>query len=296
MAEISVIIPVYNRPLLLLDAAGSVLRQTHTDFELIIIDDGSTDGTRAAAEKIVSESGGRCRLLSTVHAGMPGAARNRGIEVATGRYLAFLDSDDYWTPEKLEKQLELMRTSGAKLSHTREVWDREGRRVSQKGQKHRREGDIFEDALKKCTIGPSTVMVDREFCHETGGFHEKLEIAEDYEYWLRITSRNEVAYLNEAHTVKRAGNWEQLSEKYGKIEWFRLCALAGLLDIELPGNAAGAAYLSGYSWGGFSGARLEAALDEFVFKSGVWASGCRKHGRPDEAQRMEDIIKSIGRK
>lgn len=296
MAEISVIIPVYNRPSLLLEAADSVLSQSFTDIELIIVDDGSTDETPAAAASVAGLDGNRCRLITTPHCGMPGAARNRGIEAASGRYLAFLDSDDYWLPEKLEKQFELMKSTGAVFSHTRERWDREGRTVSQKGQKHRREGDVFADALKKCTIGPSTVMIDREYCIETGGFHEMLEIAEDYEYWLRISAVAPVAYLEEPLTVKRAGKWEQLSEKYGKIEWFRLCALAGLLGIELPGGPIGASYLEGYSWKGFSGAQKDAALDEFAFKSGVWAAGCRKHGRPDEAQAIEEIIKSIGRK
>jgi glycosyltransferase involved in cell wall biosynthesis len=296
MTEISVIIPVYNRPRLLVEAASSVLKQTYTDFELIIVDDGSTDGTPVAARGIEAESEGRCRVLSVPHSGMPGAARNRGIEAATGHYIAFLDSDDYWSPLKLEKQILLMKESGAVLSHTLETWNREGRVISQKGQKHRREGDVFSDALKKCTIGPSTVMIDRKFCLATGGFHENLEIAEDYEYWLRITSDNKVAYLNEALTVKRAGKWEQLSEKYGKIEWFRLCALAGLLDIRLPGNEVEPTYLEGYSWTIFSEGRHESALDEFFFKCGIWAAGCRKRGRPLEAQRLEELVKSIGRK
>jgi len=293
MAEISVIIPVYNRPRLLLDAGRSVLAQTFSDFELIIIDDGSTDHTIEAAGRIEAESGGRCRIITVPHSGMPGAARNRGIEAAGGRYLAFLDSDDYWTPEKLKTQQKLMCESGANLSHTLEIWNREGREISQKGQKHSREGNVFPDALKKCTIGPSTVMIDREFCLATGGFHENLEIAEDYEYWLRITSASPVAYLHEAHTVKRAGKWAQLSEKYGKIEWFRLTALAGLLGVQLPDGAVCPAYLDGYRWRGFSDEYRKAAMEELSFKCGVWAAGCRKRGRFAEASQMEDLITKL---
>ncbi|MBI9106261.1 MAG: glycosyltransferase family 2 protein [Spirochaetales bacterium] len=299
MAEISVIIPVYNRPELLLEAAVSVLEQTFTDFELIIVDDGSTDGTPEVAERIAADGGGRCRVLSTQHRGMPGAARNSGIKAAGGRYLAFLDSDDLWLPEKLQRQHELMTRTGAKMSHTRETWLREGREVSQKRQKHRREGLIFADALKKCIIGPSTVMIDRKYCLLTGGFHAGLEIAEDYEYWLRITRSLEVAYIDEALTVKRAGKWDQLSEKYGKIEWFKLAALAGLLGCSLSGGdddaETEAVYLDGYRWDGFDGGQLEAALEEFVFKCGVFASGCRKRGRTAEAAQIEELTKSIRR-
>ena len=292
MTDISVIIPVYNRPGLLKDAAASVFSQTFTDFELIIVDDGSTDETPTVAASLAAstEAAGRCRVLTVPHSGFPGAARNRGAEAASGRFLAFLDSDDAWLPEKLDLQLKYMVESGCEISHTREIWRRGEKTVSQKGQKHRREGDIFADALKKCIIGPSTVMMSRRLYLESGGFHERLEIVEDYEYWLRLTSRREVGYLYEELTYKRAGTWPQLSEKYGKIEWFRLCALAGLLGIKLPGFNVGAAYLDGYVWPGFDEEHMEAAMSEFVFKCGVWAAGCRKREKWSEAEQFDAII------
>ena len=292
MPEISVIIPVYNRPELLCEAASSVFAQSFTDFELLIVDDGSTDSTPEAAAALAESpaAAGRCRVITDAHSGFPGAARNRGAEAARGRYIAFLDSDDTWLPEKLQLQYDLMREAGAKISHTREIWRRGEKIVSQNGQKHRRKGAIFSDALKKCIIGPSTVMMDRLFYIETGGFHERLEIAEDYEYWLRITCGQPVDYLEKELTVKRAGGWSQLSEKYGKIEWFRLCALAELLGIDIPGFDAGAIYLSGYVWGGFSAECRAVAMDELIFKCGVWAAGCRKRGRFTEAEQIDAII------
>ena len=296
MPEVSVIIPVYNRPELLLEAAESVFAQTFADYELIIVDDGSTDGTQASAAGLAGSAAadGRCRIISTAHTGFPGAARNRGAAAASGRYLAFLDSDDYWLPEKLALQYKHMRNTGMKLSHTREIWLREGREVSQKSQKHKREGYVFTDALKKCIIGPSTTMIDREYYLAGGGFHEQLEIAEDYEYWLRITCGQPVGYLNEALTCKRAGAWPQLSEKYGKIEWFRLCALGGLLGIAVPGFSADAVYMQDYRWRGFSSEASADAVDEFIFKCGVWAAGCRKRGRISEAEQIDAIITGIG--
>jgi len=294
MPEISVIIPVYNRPELLREAVESVFAQSFTDYELIIVDDGSTDETAAvAAELAESEaSSGRCRVLTIPHSGFAGAARNRGVETAEGRYIAFLDSDDTWMPEKLELQSACMSSGGHRISHTREQWLRGDKTVSQKGQKHQRDGNVFADALKKCIIGPSTVMIEREYYMASGGFHEGLEIAEDYEYWLRITCGQLVGYLGETLTIKRAGGWPQLSEKYGRIEWFRLCALARLLGIKLPGFNEESKYLSGYCWQGFEPQAEKAAIDELIFKCGVWAAGCRKRGRISEAEQIDAIIEA----
>ena len=307
MSAISVIIPVYNRPELLKEAAQSVFAQSFRDFELVIVDDGSTDETPVTARELAdrTEAAGRCRVVTILHTGFPGAARNRGAEAAEGKYLAFLDSDDTWLPEKLGHQLSFMagkgkavqgqadEKAGYRITHTREVWQRGDKIVSQKGQKHQREGDVFTDALKKCIIGPSTTMMERSLFIETGGFHEHIEIAEDYEYWLRITSQYQVGYVHEALTYKRAGGWPQLSEKYGRIEWFRLCALANLLGIEIPGSPlaeSGQSYLPGYRWTGFTGKNYSLALEELIFKCSVWAAGCRKRKRFSEAALFDDII------
>ena len=135
-----------------------------------------------------------------------------------------------WLPEKLKTQrLRLDRDGETALCHTREIWLRNGVTVSQKKQKHRREGDLFYDSLKKCIIGPSTVLLRRSVFKELGGFDETLEIAEDYEFWLRWTDRFPVVYCDEPLIVKRAGNWPQLSTRYGQIEIFRLRALLLLL-------------------------------------------------------------------
>ncbi len=264
MPLVTVVVPHYNRSALLLEAVDSVLHQILEDFELLIVDDGST----APLPELPSDN--RLRLIRKPHTGMPGEVRNRGAEAEAGRFLGFLDSDDLWKPEKLARQVAFMKDTGVRISHTREQWLRGSRQVSQASQKHRREGDIFEDALKKCIIGPSTVMMEASLFRETGGFDETLEIAEDYEYWLRITARYPVGYLHEILTVKRAGDWHQLSEKYGRIEIFRIEGLKKLVD-------------SGY----FPPERMTLARAELARKCRIYAAGCRKRGKIEEAVEYE---------
>jgi hypothetical protein len=273
---VSVIIPVYNRARLVREAVESVRAQTFGDFELIVVDDGSTDETPAVlAEIAASTPDGRLRVRRIAHDGHPGAVRNRAAEQARGRYLAFLDADDLWRPQKLELQLALH--GSARISHTRELWLRNGREISQRGMNHAREGEVFADALGKCTIGPSTVILERRLFEESGGFREDLEIAEDYELWLRITAREQVAYLDEPLTVKRAGHGDQLSEKYGQIEVFRIAALRDLVrggffdrvDAELRAD--------------HGPARSAPARTELARKCRIYAAGCEKRGRHTEA-------------
>ncbi len=264
---ISVLVPTYNRKALLRESLESVFAQDFSGYEVIVVDDGSNDGT----EKMIAGLRKRfnLRYIRVNHSGMPGKVRNIGAAEAKGDFLAFLDSDDLWLPEKLSRQMRYMKKGGARISHTREIWLREGREISQKGQKHRREGMIFRDALKKCIIGPSTVIMERDFFEESGGFREDLEIAEDYEFWLRITCRNPVGYLDEALTVKRAGGWDQLSEKYGHIEYFRIKGLRALV-----GN-------------GYFEDLHALARQELVRKCRIYAAGCSKRGRAEEAARFE---------
>ena len=211
------------------------------------------------------------------HTGMAGLVRNRGVDAASAGYIAFLDSDDLWEKDKLKKQFSLMqacKSENIRIIHTREKWLRGDRIVSQKSQKHKREGFIFEDALWKCIIGPSTVMLEKSLFYEAGGFREDLEVAEDYELWLRITDHEKAGYIDEMLTVKRAGDWEQLSEKYGQIEIFRIDALKNLLEKSY-----------------FSGENKVMASDVFSRKCRIYASGCRKRRKNDEALYYENLAK-----
>ena len=261
---VSVIIPTYNRRDLVGEAIKSVRMQTYPNYEIIVVDDGSDDGSDGlSGEKDLV-------YLRLAHSGMAGRVRNAGVDAARGKLVAFLDSDDLWRPQKLE--LQVPSCGRFRITHTRELWLRNGVEVSQKGQRHRREGMIFEDSLRKCIIGPSTVMMERSLFTETGGFREDIEIGEDYEYWLRITPANKVGYVDEPLTVKRAGHGDQLTEKYGHIEIFRIEALLNLLQ-----------------GGGIPGRLQPSAATELARKCRIYAAGARKRGKIDEAERYEAV-------
>jgi len=243
---------------------------------LVVVDDGSTDGTEEYVQSL-NNPRNLCHL-KIPHCGMPGKVRNAGARLATGEYLAFLDSDDLWKPEKLALQVAFFEEHPEfRICHTREIWQRGEKTVSQAGQKHRRSGKIFTDALKKCIIGPSTVMMQRELFEEFGGFREDLEIAEDYELWLRITARVPVGYIDEPLVIKRGGHADQLSEKYGQIEIFRIKALH--LNLEE---------------GFFEGEQRQLAARELVRKCRIYAQGCEKRGKAEEAVHHREIARRYG--
>ena len=259
---VSVIIPTFNRLGFLKEAVESVEKQSCRDFELIIVDDGSTDGTGGYLESLTA------KYIRLEHTGFPGRVRNAGAKAADGKYLAFLDSDDLWKPEKLNKQIEYLAAYPKKeICHTREVWLRNGREVSQSKQRHKRSGNIFKHALEKCIIGPSTVMLSSRLFTETGGFLEDMEIAEDYELWLRITNGYEVGYINEPLVIKRGGHRDQLSEKYGQIEIFRIQALQQNLEAGI-----------------FHGENKILAGIEMARKCRIYGNGALKRGNVKEGE------------
>jgi len=278
---VSIIIPVYNRKELVKEAVASISRQTYTDYEVIAADDGSDDGLEECVSSFRRQVK-RFKYVSLSHCGFPGAVRNAGIEKAEGEYIAFLDSDDLWYPDKLELQISLLEAKPhIPLVHAREIWIRSGSTVSQKGQKHRREGDVFMDSLKKCIIGPSTVCVRREFLDAVGLFRDDMEIAEDYELWLRATARSEVGYIDVPLVEKRAGHGSlQLSEKYGQIEIFRI---EGLFDL-----VRGRWFADGTERGA---ACQDAAEEELLRKTAIYAAGARKRGWAEAAASLEKRVR-----
>ncbi len=276
---ISVVIPSYNRLPLLQQAVESVFHQTCDQVELILVDDGSTDGTEGFGAALATDKP-NVHYLRLEHSGMPGQVRNAGARLAGGKYLAFLDSDDLWQSEKLARQLAFFEQHPEiRICHTREVWLRGGKEVSQAGQRHARSGHIFPDALKKCIIGPSTVMLERSLFEELGGFREDLEIAEDYELWLRLTNPCPVGYIDEPLVIKRGGHADQLSEKYGQIEIFRIEALKQNVDAGL-----------------FSSDKRRLACRELARKCRIYAAGCLKGGRTEEERQYRSLAQSYKEK
>lgn len=193
--QLSVIIPTYNRVDYLREAIESVLAQTFTDFELIVVDDGSTDGTR----ELAASYKGRVRYISQQNCG-PSAARNNGIKNAVGRYIAFLDSDDIWLPEMLAKQVAMLsKDPAAGLTATGYGLINTGHQLTgtiimkEDELADARNGDLYKNFF-----ATSSVMV-KKLCFQTVGlFNENLHFAEDWDMWIRILQRYSFVYLPEA--------------------------------------------------------------------------------------------------
>ena len=193
-----------------------------------MVDDGSTDETYQQFPVAFPT----VKFLHQNNQGVS-SARNRGIREAAGDWLAFLDSDDEWLPNKLERQLaEIEKTPEYRMSHTNEVWIRRGRRVNPM-KKHRKYGGwIFDKCLPLCTISPSSALVHRSVLEQVGTFDESFEVCEDYELWLRICSQYPVLYLEEPLIVKYGGHEDQLSHSTWGLDRFRIRALEKLLQSE----------------------------------------------------------------
>ena len=154
------------------------------------------------------------------------AARNIGIRLASSEWIGFLDSDDTWKPTKWETQYRKLKTDSTILfSHTNETWIRNGKFVNpmKKHQKHG--GWIYEKCLPLCAISPSSVVLHKTLIEKVGTFDESLPACEDYDYWLRITSRVPVQFIESEEIIKTGGHTDQLSKKHWGMDRFRLKAL-----------------------------------------------------------------------
>jgi len=229
MPSVSVIIPTYNRFSHLQRAVKSVLQQTYTDYEMIIIYDGSTDETFRYFNKKKLP----IRYVYQPRMGVS-AARNRGIRLARGTFIAFLDSDDLWKPEKLEKHVAFFEENPETLiCQTDEMWIRNDKHVNP-GYRHKKpSGNIFKKSLDLCLVSPSAVMMRRKFFDIVGIFDETLPVCEDYDLWLRTAYRHEVPLITDELTVKYGGHDDQLSLAYWGMDRFRVYALQKLLQHPL---------------------------------------------------------------
>ncbi|MFP6892568.1 MAG: glycosyltransferase [Opitutales bacterium] len=227
--KVSVVIPTYDRMETLPRALDSVISQTFSDWELIVVDDGSTDGT----DEMILRDYPAVRLHRQENTGVS-SARNAGVALASGEWIAFLDSDDAWLPEKLERQLShLAKEPKLRLSHTDEIWIRNGRRVSQPKEYAKAGGGIYRRCLPLCCICPSSVLIRRDLFDEIGGFDETFPVCEDYDLWLRITAREPVHYLDEALVRKYGGHGDQLSTTVWGLDRYRIRALEKILSEKI---------------------------------------------------------------
>ena len=263
MAVVSVIVPTFNRVGKVVRAISSVLHQTFKDFEIIVVDDGSTDGTETA----VAQFGGQITYIP--HSSNLGvsAARNTGIRKSTAPLISFLDSDDYWQPEKLTVQVDFFNHHPqANVCQTEEIWSRKGRRVNPKRKHLKPSGDIFQPSLKLCLVSPSAVMLKRSLLEEVGLFDEDLPACEDYDLWLRIACRYPVHLIKQQLLVKEGGNPDQLSAwRHKGMDRFRIKALVKLVKS-----------------GVLNEKQLKATLEELSLKCRIYGNGCLKRGKIQE--------------
>ncbi|MDD2901524.1 MAG: glycosyltransferase [Syntrophales bacterium] len=272
MPRVSVIIPTYNRAALVQEAVASVLAQTCRDFELLVVDDASADGTLEA----LAVFAGKIQVLSRPVRGGVSAARNTGIAAAQGEWLAFLDSDDLWLPEKLARQLAFMEAKPQLLlSQSEEIWVRRGVKVNPPRTHKKEGGRILLRSLERCLVSPSAVMLHRRLFADHGGFDEELPAAEDYDLWLRLTWRYEVGLLPEPLIIKRGGHADQLSRQWGLDRW-RIRALQKLLgEPDLPEPYR------------------RAVRRTLARKCAIYAQGCKKRGKAAEAQEYHRLGRSL---
>jgi GT2 family glycosyltransferase len=262
MAVVCVVIPTFNRAQKVVQAITSVLSQTFTDVEIIVVDDGSTDETK----KAVKQFGDFVTYVAHPSNLGVSAARNTGIKKSSGPLIAFLDSDDHWLPEKLAVQVCFFdEHPEAVVCQTEEVWIRNGRRVNPMKKHLKPFGDIFEPSLKLCLVSPSAVMLKRCLLDKVGDFDEDLPVCEDYDLWLRISCRYPVHLIREPLVVKEGGHPDQLSASYKGMDRFRIKALVKLIKS-----------------GTLNEKQLEATLEELSLKCRIYGNGCLKRGKTEE--------------
>jgi glycosyltransferase involved in cell wall biosynthesis len=197
---VSVVMPVFNRVDLAMGAVDSLKRQTHQTWEVIVIDDGSTEDMSLLQAEIEA-LGARARYVRQDNAG-PGAARNHGWGLAKGDYVAFLDSDDLFLPEKLRLQLHYMEQAGAAFSHS--SYFRHWRGTTEIAYMRSGELDMFPNIIESCGIATPTVMVRRTLIEEGLCFPTDFHLGEDVCLWLSIASRCGVLGLGQPLSVVRA--------------------------------------------------------------------------------------------
>jgi len=233
---ISVIIPTHNRASFLSEAIQSVLDQDlfqscqkDPSFEFWVIDDGSTDET----EEVVHSFGAKVKYFFQRHQGVS-AARNQGISLSSGDFIAFLDSDDLWMTNKMRTQMSFMEAYPKRMAcYTEEVWIRNGVFVNPRKKHQKYSGWIFDKVLPLCLLSLSSTLFRKEVFEVLGNFDENMPACEDYDLGIRLAQRFPVHLIDLPLIVKRGGHADQLSRQFWGMDRFRVYALEKALKLDL---------------------------------------------------------------
>lgn len=266
---VSIILPTFNRADWIRGALDSVFAQTWSNWELVIINDGSTDSTKGVVEEYEDP---RIVYLEQENQGVS-AARNYGISKCSGDVIALLDSDDEWLPHKLEKQMKYMQAHDYAICQTDEIWIRNGKRVNQKKKYGKPEGWFFEESVVMCLISPSCTIFSRSVWDKIGPFDVHMPSCEDYDLWLRACLHYPVGLLREKLTIKHGGRQDQLSVCVPCADIHRIRALVKILQC-----------------GELNKAQYKTALHELETKVRIYRQGCEKRGKNEEAQKVWNLF------
>jgi len=269
----SIIIPTYNRAGFLKPCLESVLSQDDPDFELVIIDDGSTDQTAAIIAGLGDQ---RVKYLRQENKG-PASARNLGLTQARSKFICFLDSDDRFRQNKLAVTRQFIQKHPEyKIFHTEEIWYRDGRLLPQKNAHKKPSGWVFENAANICSISISTAAIHREVFNAVAGFDEAFPACEDYDFWLRATAKFPIFLIPEVLTIKEGGHPDQQSKKYVAMDRFRIQALLKILES-----------------GGLTGEQRRIAGLSLQAKCRIMALGARNRGSRENALYYERLSQNV---
>jgi glycosyltransferase involved in cell wall biosynthesis len=271
---ISVVIPTFNRASLLEEAIASVLAQdffrragTAHSFELLVIDDGSEDETG----EVVARFGGRAAYHRQTHKGVS-AARNLGLRLSRGDFIAFLDSDDLWMTEKIGVQMAYLKAfPDAMFCAAEEIWLRRGVRLNPQKKHQKHSGWVFDKVLPLCLLSLSSCLFRRGVFAEIGFFDEDLPVCEDYDFGIRLACRYPLHFIPAPLLIKRGGHPDQLSRRYWGMDRFRVRALEKALGQ------------------GLTPPQERLVEEELLRKCRILARGFEKRGNEAEAARYRRL-------
>ena len=268
--KISVVIPTFNRCNFVLRAVTSVVNQTVNVDEIILVDNASTDNTKKVVKKVFPF----VKYLREERKGVS-FARNAGIRASKNKWVAMLDSDDEWSRRKIEIFREYYDKSknGEKIWHSNEIWIRNGKHLNQKIRHKKKGGNIFEECLGMCCISPSSALIHRDIFVSHGLFDETLEVCEDYDFWLRLSSKEQVGFIEENLVIKYGGHSDQLSKKFWGMDRFRIISLINLAkNVSLDEN------------------QKELVRQELILKLKILITGAEKRGNFEIMKQYQPIL------